>query len=295
MTDVFKHNALDSNNKSSVISLRHLEDKDTLLSEGRDNSLKPNQEQKAKLIAREIFYELTKKNLSNVKIYTSDKKRTKQTSELVIQQLLTSKKEIGVDVNYDSRINELNNGVMNFPDNYKDGDWFEPLPRAWDRFFEQILSNDLLYRFGDAKLVNGIPTFPELHNHFNEYGENYAEFCSRIFSFLADLNINSDLEGGKMPVIITHNAIISVALEIAIVYYDFFNKEQNVNSTTDNTPTLNRLIWSVFKKYNNKGIKFDMSFGETRIVNLSYLEDVDFLAYLKREAELLQLVNTYSS
>ena len=101
--------------------------------------------------------------------------------------------------------------------------------------------------------------------------------------------------GGALPVIITHNAIVSVALEIAFVYYDIFiPHSQGFLSQEIDKPILNEDIWKMFKKYNNTTVKFDMTFGQTRKVNLDFLSDENFLRYLKQESELLSLISKFS-
>ena len=184
------HPALDVYKSRSIILMRHLEDQDTLLSEGRDNSLKPNQETKALEIATEINNEAIKKKCPKVKFYVSDKNRAKQSFGLISEALGKSKYVTEISNVYESRINELDNGIMNFLASYNDGDWFEPLPKAWDAFFSEISQTNLLYRFGDPSTQqNGKSLYPEIGSHFSKFGENYAEFCSRIFEFFANLNI----------------------------------------------------------------------------------------------------------
>jgi broad specificity phosphatase PhoE len=294
MSEKFIHKSLDPTHKSSILSMRHLEDQNTLLSEGRDNSLMPNQEKRSKEIARLIHQEAVIKNCNSVVFYASNKKRTRQTTDLIKFELKRSKVIESTHSIFDSRINELNNGIMNFSTTYKDGDWFEPLPLAWDSFFKEISEGDLLYRFGDPKKQSdGKLKYPEIAGHFAETGENYSEFCSRIFEFLSQLDISQDLKAGKLPVIITHNAIVSVALEISFVYYDLFKKGELLDANEQ--PSLNKLIWDMFRKYNNSSVKFDMGFGEVRSLNLDFLNDPEFREYLKRESRLLKIVNSYSN
>jgi broad specificity phosphatase PhoE len=280
--------------KLQVMTMRHLEDRDTLSSEGRNNSLKEGQELRVKSISHQIIKNAMRQNLRSVIFYASEKKRTQQTVELIQNRISQSKLIVGTEQKITSSINELDNGEMVFPEGYKDGDWFQPLPDAWDSFFREIFEGDLTYRFGDPKISEkGESKYPKIDGHFKMFGENYAEFCSRIFEFLSELDVEKDFREGKLPVIITHNAIVSVVIEVAYVYYDLFKKDANFIND-ESGPSLNKLIWDMFLKY-KKEINFDMCFGEIKEIDLGFLADKDFKSYLKNEAVLLSLVAKFSS
>ncbi|MBI5126594.1 MAG: hypothetical protein HZA80_02425 [Candidatus Taylorbacteria bacterium] len=218
----FDHIPTHTQVSDEIIGVRHLEDYDRLVSCNRDSSLKPDQEVKAREICEGIITMCHEKGVKKTHIMSSTKKRALETVDLIIGSI---PEDIKFEVEPDTRLRELDQGVIRFPEGFKDGDYFEPLKYAWDAYWEQTFTyKNLLYRFGDHCDKDGKLRYPALEGHFESFGENYAEFAFRQYDFLYSLSQKTEEYRDCLPVIVTHSATLSLIAEIIKITDELVHK-----------------------------------------------------------------------
>lgn len=199
-------------NQENLTLVRHLCDRNLLRGNFCDAPLIPGQEQEAESIAKQIVSIAQNKKII---VFTSNKIRALETTDMLFRFISNE-----YDLNVDDRIRELDQGKYILPDSYKEGDFFPPLQKAWNLYFEQTFKNkNYFYRFADPlRYQNCKPIHEDLDRSFYEYGENQNEFSIRYLSFLVDLLklINSNKD--KHFVIVTHQAIIARIIEFTSIY-----------------------------------------------------------------------------
>jgi len=206
------------NSKKEIVGIRHLEDEDALMTYGFDTPLKEGQEPLVSDIADKIIEDSKKNVKEKIDLIFSTQNRTNGTAILIRDKILSREENLNIFLEPDSRLADLNQGKLIFPEGYKDGDFVGGLSVAWKAFWEQSFDKkNLLYRFGDpVKRQDGTYLYPELESMFGEPGESCAEFTYRLYDFLGSLE-SRDYDN-TLNVIIGHTATVFIMhefLEIA--------------------------------------------------------------------------------
>lgn len=108
--------------KKEIIGVRHLEDQDALMTYGFDPPLKEGQEAITNEIADKIIEDCKRLTKDRVDFIFSTQKRTSDTAILVKNKVLSREKNLNISLQPDSRLTDLNQGKLIFPEGYKDGD-----------------------------------------------------------------------------------------------------------------------------------------------------------------------------
>lgn len=206
--------------KQEIIGVRHLEDQDALMTYGFDTPLKEGQEAITNEIADKIIEDCKRLTKERVDFIFSTQKRTSDTAILVKDKVLSKEENLNISLQPDSRLADLNQGKLIFPEDYKDGDFVPGLSVAWKAFWEQSFDKkNLLYRFGDPiRQQDGTYLYPELSSMFAELGESCAEFTYRLYDFLGSLE-HRDYDH-TLNVIIGHTATVFIMYEFLEIAKD---------------------------------------------------------------------------
>ena len=212
--------------KRQLISIRHLEDEDALMTHGFDNSLKLGQEHLIANMVSKIIERCRQLKQSNINIIFSTQKRTEETSKLIRDEILSRNEEfLNVSLSPEIRLNNLHQGKLRIPKGYKDGEDIPTLSNAWEAFWEQsFTAKNLFYRFGDPIIQsNGNRVYPELESLFENTGESWAEFSQRTYDFVVSLK-EKDYEH-TLNLVVGHTANIYVMHELSEVSIDLSKKK----------------------------------------------------------------------
>jgi len=207
-----------------VVLVRHGKDKcqlDPALDQPLDNSAISDVCQLADDIATLAKQACKKISCETIKIFSSPKMRSLETSE-IIQCYLKADGFI-VDVKIEDDLRELYQGDFLIKKT-ECCENFAPLMGAWTAFREQMLCGNLLYRFGDSihYTDNGECAYPAISGWFTKFGENQAEFSLRMYRFFVKL-FTEPLP--LISIIASHQAIASRFQRIADMLHKLQNKE----------------------------------------------------------------------
>ncbi|MEL6649679.1 MAG: hypothetical protein AAFQ87_02620 [Bacteroidota bacterium] len=169
-----------------VITVRHMDDVNGLRQYGFNGPLKPGQEELLDSIVQNLTGLLSEK-IQVKMLYSSLTRRIKETAEAVQARLLES---LSVELLDDPRLESIQRGVLILPENYQDGEWFNPLDEAWEAANDELfLERNPFYRFGDP--YHG--KYPHLEQSFAEPGNSFGEALMKKFSLITEL-INTEDE-----------------------------------------------------------------------------------------------------
>ncbi len=174
------------------------------------------------------------------------------------------------------------------PADYKENDYFAPLQLAWTAYFSETFnktSPNWNYRFGDPLALSGAYKYPELMDHFSEYGENQLEFSIRYYDFVVNLAQRLKNNGDVMTVVIGHQAILARILEYTSISDDLVARTENENDAffpIIYPGTVPALEWehlhhedvaSKVKQLSSPGELLVVDF--TNVLSLSYFLDIE--------------------
>ncbi len=150
--------------------IRHLRDMNALKSYGMDGPLVIGQEYDLNNTVLSVFDEMKKagKNKAHI-VYTTSVRRIKQTAQIFAKGMQDLGAKISFHNNEDLKV--MDQGDLALPDDYKDGEYFLPLEKAWDAICDEAyLYDNIFYKFGDYKGKN--TEYPELKEAFARTGES---------------------------------------------------------------------------------------------------------------------------
>lgn len=273
-------------NKQEMVLARHLHDRDELLSKKFDNELLPGQEEKARIAAEKILQHCKELRLAKIVMYSSTRLRALETAKKIEDALLKNSEGIDVELRPESALRELDQGDINLPEGFKDGDYFQPLSDAWEIFFKESFdNNNLFYRFGDPLVGDGnTASYEKLRGVFSSYGECYAQFAERIYDFL--VRLGKDLEKQKNmyeSVLVMHSASFSVIRDLS-------NISKKVDRTADQLISFGILVREGWDEYQrNKSTRHDPDFGEAEVIDVTSLMKPEILDQIATERDLLKI------
>lgn len=268
--------------------MRHLEDENMLKSKGHDAPLKEGQESLLIEPVEKIIRECNEKGITRVDIIASGQTRTTQTGKMVKEQIKEhSSHALNVKLMIDKRLMDLNQGILDLPEEYNDGDNFAPLKSAWEAFWtETFEKQNFLYKFGDPIMeMDGSTRYPALRGAFKECGENYAQFCQRFYDFLVDFVDQYAEKQYIMPVIIGHNATHALLHEFGQISADF---SKEVVLKPIELGDLPNITWNYFQKMRNDVLSRNPMHGELTVYNLTGLVSPDIREIVSVERDLLR-------
>lgn len=190
-----------------------------------------------------------------------------------------------MSINNDLRASEQGEFIL--PEGYEPGNEFVGLKMAGNIFEKEnkgennTNTKNIDYRFGDPVLgKNGVYKYPELLNHFNQYGETYRETLGRMFRSILELGKKYDkLLGDVEIVIVGHGQTYHIVRGLKIIGERIINDglELNPGDTIE-------LLWEIYKQCP----KEEKTPGISASVNFSMLGDDRLIKLLEQEISYLE-------
>lgn len=269
---------------ANIPVMRHFDDIDNLFNFGRDGDLIPGQEDKATLIAQDIYNEIKKEDKSAAMFICSSKKRAIQTAGLIIDQLREIDGKLKLRVVAEENLVAMQQGKFLLPPDYKPGDVFIGIDLANKAFAEETFAPDnsnYLYKFGDPVLQDdGSYKHPELVPYFENYGESNRDFLLRIYDLIIRTSNKIDkLNSKTKAVVITHAQLYQVFTDLSTVANMIKNEGLNLK-----IGELPEMCWSLYsERIKNEKPTYGINF-----IPIENLYDSEIIELLKREIEYLK-------
>jgi len=275
-----------------MIAVRHLEDVNDLKKFGLNGGLEAGQEELAKKAALELITFAQQEGASYIELFASGQRRTSETAEL-LESAVSEVIPNFCEINTDTRLADLHQGQLNLPENYKEGDMFEPLRDGWNVFWDETFNKgDLLYKFGQDTSTDGQRKFPKLEGEFLKPGECYAQMAERYYDFLCSvLTQELSVPSKRLIAIIGHSITFGIMHELAVIAKDYIKPPMKPIPFGD----LPRLTWEYFDKLKDGVLKNNPKYGEIALFDITYLKDEVFIEQLAIERDALRGLMTQSN
>lgn len=268
---------------NKIITVRHLHDENALRTYGQDGPLVPGQEERiAKMCAR------VSKEAAGYKrvriLYTQKTRRINDTAEIVANYL----KSQGFEMNlvHDTRLEVMDQGELILPPDYQDGEWFNPLDKAWDAICDEAYqARNLFYRFGDD--LSG--KYPALTGVFARVGESMGWSLLNKYSFIAEL-IEKEVNPTELTVVVAQSDLPLLLIEMEVLC------RQGVADAA----TLPFRCWGVYKTtglqeamFDHEAAKkgdgnFDIPMGYVGVFDFDLFKEAGFDHTLRQAEEILR-------
>lgn len=277
--------------KPNIPIVRHFDEEDLITLSGRDGEILPDQEEKAKEVAKAIYFEMLKNNQKSVFFITSEKKRTSQTADLITKELIKIDSTIKINKSVERDIEAIREGEYIIPDEYKPGDYFVGLELASKAFFAEVYKsmgnlsvNNFLYKYGDPVLLkNGTYKYPELCKYFRKPGENYKELLLRIYKIIVTThNKLHKFQKNTKVVVITHGQPAQIFKDLNIIGDKI--KNEHLNFKKGELPDL------CLAEYNKRDISTRVT-GQTDLISMDNLSNPELISKLEEEIDYLENIN----
>lgn len=262
--------------------MRHFDDVDNLLEFGRDAELIPGQEDKALPIAQEIYTEIKEEDKRAVMFICSNRKRSTQTADLIVDQLRKIDDKLKLRVVSEEDLSAINQGKFVLPSDYKPGEPFAGLDLANKVFGkETFVYGNYLYKFGDPILQDdGNYKYPELVSYFESYGESNRDLLIRIYGLIVKTSSKVDKLNSKTKVVVvTHAQFYQIFRDLNTVANMVKNEGLNVK-----IGELPKLCWELYSgRLRNEKPSYSLNF-----ISIENLCDPEIIKLLKKEIEYLK-------
>jgi hypothetical protein len=268
--------------KNDFLTIRHFHDENALRTHGSNGPLKANQEDLIDKTAHEISSELLNTKKQKVRfLYTKKTRRIEETAKLISEKLINN----GIEVvfQHETRLEVMDQGELNLPEDYQDGEWFTPLDIAWDVICDEAYGKkNIFYRFGDD--LNG--KYPVLTESFIKRGQSIGSSLIKKYSFIYDLIHNKFFKEDELLIIVSQSDLPFLIMELQIL-----SKETGVDSKN-----LPYKCWEVYKAslqdkmYDKKAVgdgNFDIPMGYIGKFDLSDFVKNGFDKIIKNAGVLL--------
>lgn len=198
---------------------RHFKDIDDLRL-NRDGSLdySENLDFEAEKIADEILEKTLENDKNIISFVISPKKRTLETTELIIKKIKEKNTKIKCLVKEQESIRELDQGEYILNSDYENGNVVGELSLANDIYWQEVSEKrNFDYHFGDPIQTSEGFTYPDFANFFVNYGESYKEQSIRPYESVIDLYEKKENLERVNLVVITHGGPLVVFNELSVI------------------------------------------------------------------------------
>ncbi len=272
-------------NLEKMVTVRHLEDVDNLKEFGLNSSLREGQEELVEKTAEELINLAKKEGATYIDIFASDQKRTSETA-VALQKSINDKAPDFSEITVDHRLNDLNQGTLNLPEGYLEGEVFQPLREAWKVFWDEtFVKGDMLYRFGSPVSSDGSRNFSKLEGGFLEYGECYAQMAERLYDFIYSLlNQENEIPVKRLLGLVGHSITFGIMHELAVISKDYMSRPMKPIPFGE----LPKITWEYFAKLKDSVLKENPKYGEIALFDITHLKDEVFLEHVAIERDALR-------
>ena len=265
--------------------VKHLEDVDDL-NYGRDAILVPEQYERAKNLAEDIYKTAIEGDYKILVFCISPKLRARGTADSISDAIQEHPDAPQIIKNTETELREIDQGSFILPENYKPGDKYDGLKIAGKIFSAETFKIDpggdnLDYHYGDPlPNVDGTYVHPELANYFTKSGESYREVLIRFYGEALKLSKHTKrfTDAKVLPVIFTHGQPHQIFSDLSAVAE--MVKEEGFVLEPGKLP---RLCWDIY----NSRRKDIVPYGTLVQVSAEYLNDPNMVALLQREFDYL--------
>lgn len=153
---------------------------------------------------------LNRKEFKKISLIMSNALRSKETAELLKNELAVNNVSVPIGCEVDKRTSALSHGK------YREGIHMDhPLvKKAKYIYLDEVFNkNNPWYRFGSSFSGNE-KSYPELERAFEELGENQAELNIRIYRFVLDILDRIKKENDECIILSTHYVVMSRLLAL---------------------------------------------------------------------------------
>jgi hypothetical protein len=268
-----------------VSIVKHLEDEDDL-NFGRDTILIPEQYERAKKLADDIYKTALEGDYKILAFFISPKLRAQGTADLVSHAIHELPDSPRILRNTETELREIDQGSFVLPKDYKPGDKYDGLKIAGKIFSSETFKknpgeDNLDYHYGDPLPgVDGTFVYPELANYFTKSGESYREILIRFYGEALKLSKHTKrfADAKVLPVIFTHGQPHQIFSDLSLVAG--MVKEEGFVLELGKLP---RLCWDIY----NSRRKDIVPYGTLLQVSAEYLNDPKMVELLQREFDYL--------
>lgn len=264
------------NEQKKMNAVRHIEDIDDLR-ENRDGSINWEKKEDALGMASQIIKEAQDSDSEIIFFATSPKKRVQETTVLVRDEI-RRKTNLKTVLTVEKNIREIDQGEFRLPENYTYGVFIPELKKAWEVFWDETFNRgNFTYRFGSTENGKGEKEYADLENFFITPGENYTEFCLRLYTSVLEMARNPNLiDREKVKIVVmTHSAPLAIFKELEDVARKILT--ENFDFATG---TLMQTCWDNFKK---REVDVAANFGYVESISIGYLCNPVILKKLEEE------------
>jgi len=253
--------------------LRHLEEKQTNIAGSRDGEILAEE---ISLIEEQYVPQIVEKakeqGVDKVSIICSDTKRSKMTSDLLVDDL--EAKGLNVDLQVDPRVGPLKHGKYKQVENFSDQ---HPLVKRAQGIYisETFDHHNPWYRHGDPVLLpDGSYKYPELTEIFEIPGENQVEISMRLYRFFLDL-IDENRDKSSLAVVSTHYVVLSRLLSLQAISDSIEKPFHNFYMPLGK---LYKQEWDGFHGFfKEHSYIFDLDLEKIRLIENAIRSDLDIL------------------
>jgi len=266
-----------------MMTVRHLHDQNALRTYGQDGPLVPGQEERIREMCTRIVKEAA--GCQRVKIlYTKHTRRIHDTAQIVASHLESQ----GFEAKpvHDRRLEVMDQGELILPPDYRDGEWFDPLDKAWDAICDEAYqARSLFYRFGDD--LGG--KYPALTGVFARVGESMGWSLLNKYSFIAEL-IEAEIDPAELVVIVAQSDLPLLLMEMEVL----------CRQGTADPAALPYQCWEVYKTtglqeamFDHEAAQkgdgnFDIPMGYVGIFDFAAFKEAGFGKILQKAEEILR-------
>lgn len=260
---------------------RHIEDIGDLRN-NRDCGINPEMAHEAQQIADEIIRTADTEGSGAVLFVISPKIRVRETTE-IIRSHIRKESTLKTLLTEEPGLREIDQGTFCLPDDYTTDMYIPELARAWEIFWEETFTNgDFQYRFGSVSSRTNPKAHRELESFFTKPGENYTEYCVRLYRAALKLSKDSRLtrRSGVRLSVITHGAPLAIFKELEGISTDMANDGFDFE-----TGTLMQLCWD---RYRDRKVDADPNFGASVSLRFDHISDPRIRSKLQVEVDYLE-------
>lgn len=229
-----------------IVGIRHFKDKDMLRTHLFNAPLEAGQEQLVRVTAIRVL-ELAESLLcSRVRIMHSSRLRSASTAQMIAKQLSNL---LPVSLTMNSGLDEMSLGIPKLPIDYRDGEHFPIINKAWENFNrETFVRGDFSFRFGTGD-----------SSHFFELpGECLLDLLVRQYPLLIELFTGGD--PAELLVLSSHSITLWTLCELVEL------SSCEVGKITANE--LPRQCWFTFQNNKNGNIPKTIEDGQLLVFDV---------------------------
>ncbi len=234
-------------------------------------------------ISEKIIDETKLKNKKIITFISSPKKRTIETTNLIIDRIKEKEPNLKCFIEENELIRELDQGEYVLNDNYGYGDNVRELSLANNVYWDEVSNKrNFDYHFGDPIYNKESDTYqhPEFSEFFTSFGESYKEQSIRLYESIIELyNKRFNLDKVNL-VVMTHGGPLVIFNELSNIANEIKN--------TDWAPEPGSIMNLTWDNYIKKGVDIAHNHGSTTNISIEGIFEEKIIKILKDEILIMK-------